>query len=35
MTLGMKEFLKYADLQETKLNELTCRWQLLKGGSKS
>ena len=29
MTLGMKEFLKYSDLQETVLNELTCRRELL------
>ena len=29
MKLGMKEFLKYSDLQEIELNELTCRWELL------
>ena len=31
----MKEFLKYADLQETVLNELTNWRELLIGGSKS
>ena len=25
MILGMKEFLRYSDLQDTELNELTCR----------
>ena len=35
MTLGMKEFLKYSDLQETKSNELTCRRELLNGGKRS
>ena len=35
MNLGMKEFLKYSDLQETKLNELTCRPELLICGSRS
>ena len=31
----MKEFLKYSDLQETVLNELTCRRELLIDVSKS
>ena len=35
VTLGMKELLKYSDLQETVLNELTCRRELLIGGSRS
>ena len=35
MTLGMKEFLKYSDLQETILNKLTCRRELLIDGSGS
>ena len=35
MKLGIKEFLKYSDLQETELNELTCRQELLVGGSRS
>ena len=34
MTSGMKEFLKYSDLRETILNELTCRRELLIDGSK-
>ena len=33
--LGMTKFLKYLGLQETKLNELTCRQELLIDGSKS
>ena len=35
MTLGMKysDFLKYSDLQETVLNKLTCRRELLIDGS--
>ena len=33
MTSGMKEFLKYSDLQETILNELTCQQKLLIDGS--
>ena len=35
MTLAMKEYLKYSDLQVTKLNELICQQELLNGGSKS
>ena len=35
MKLGMKEFLKYSDLQETELNELAGRRQLRIGGSRS
>ena len=35
MTFGMKEFLKYSDLQETILKELTCRRELLIDGSRS
>ena len=35
MKLGMKEFLKYRDLQETELNELLCRRKLLIGGRRS
>ena len=35
MKLGIKEFLKYSDLQETELNELKCRQELLVGGSRS
>ena len=35
MTLGMKEFLKYSDLKENKLNELTCRRKLLNCGKRS
>ena len=35
MTFGMKEFLKYSHLQETILNELTFRQELLIGGSRS
>ena len=35
MTLGMKEFLKYSDLQETVLNELTCQRELLIDGRRS
>ena len=31
MTLGMKEFLKYLDFQETVLNKFTCRRELLIG----
>ena len=34
MTLGMKEFFKYSDPQETVLNELICRQELLIDGSK-
>ena len=33
--LGMNKFLKYSDLQETVLNELTRRLELLIDGSKS
>ena len=33
MAFGMKEFLKYSDVQETKLNELTCQRELLIGAS--
>ena len=32
MKLGMKELLKYSDLQQTELNELTCWRELLIGG---
>ena len=35
VTLGMKEFLKYSDLQETVLNKLTCRQERLIGGNRS
>ena len=35
ITLGMKEFLKYLGLQETVLNELTCRRELLIDGCRS
>ena len=35
MTLGMKEFLKYSDLQETKLKELKCQRELLNGVKRS
>ena len=35
MTLGMKDFLKYSKLQETVLNELTCRREFLIDGGKS
>ena len=35
MPFGMKEFLKYSDLQETILNELTFRRELLIDGSRS
>ena len=35
MKLGMKEFLKYRDLQETELKELLWRRKLLIGGSRS
>ena len=35
MAFGMKEFLKYSDVQEAKLNELTCQRELLIGGSTS
>ena len=35
MKLGMKEFLKYRDLQETELNELLCRRKPLIGGRRS
>ena len=31
----MKEFLKYSDLQDTMLNELTCRLELLIDGCRS
>ena len=35
MILGMREFLKYSDVQKTVLNELTCRRELLIDGSNS
>ena len=35
MTLGMTELMKYSDLQETALNELTCQREHLIDGSKS
>ena len=35
MTLEMKEFLKYSDLQETVLSELTCQRELLIDDSRS
>ena len=35
MTLRMKEFLEYSDLQETVLSDLARRQELLIGGSKS
>ena len=34
IALGMKEFSKYSNFQETVLNELVCRQELLTGGSK-
>ena len=35
MTFGMKEFMKSSHLQETKLNELTFRQELLIDGRRS